>query len=413
MADLAAKRLTKSLIDGLPTPAPEDGGDFYWDTEITGFGLRLYPSGTKVFIYRGRVNGRQEFVKIGDYGDWTPDAARKEARAIAVKFDRGISVNAEKRTARARGTTLDDAFKDYLETHNLRPNTAATYQFDVNRLKDWLNKPLRDIGREMVQARYKKICSDLGTAAANKTMRVFRAVYNFALEQSEGNIPANPVKLKGFWRDVGKRRKTIIKDADLPAWYKAVNESDNPIVSDCLQLLLYTGLRIKEEALKMEWPDVDMEARTFTITEEKAKGKRENKRYMSRQVHAIFQRRLDNRENGYVFPGASGKGRLGYPARQMATITEKTGVEFCPHDLRRTFATIANDTVPQSQLKYLLGHSAKGGDVTAGYIILSAEKKMDAEQKMADAIDRLLTPPAEGNVIPIGTSKRVRRGSKA
>ncbi|HEX9850918.1 Arm DNA-binding domain-containing protein, partial [Candidatus Deferrimicrobium sp.] len=73
MADLAAKRLTKSLIDGLPIPAPEAGEDFYWDTEITGFGVRLYPSGTKVFIYRGRVNGRQEFVKIGDYGDWTPD----------------------------------------------------------------------------------------------------------------------------------------------------------------------------------------------------------------------------------------------------------------------------------------------------------------------------------------------------
>jgi integrase len=341
-----------------------------------------------------------------------PDAARKEAREIAVKHSRGISVNDLKRTARARGATLGDAFKDYLDTHDLRPNTAATYQFDVNRLKEWTNKPLRDISRDMVQAKYKKICTDTGTAAANKTMRVFRAIYNFAGEQAEGNIPANPVRLKGFWRDVGKRRKTIIKNSDLPAWYRAVNECDNPIVSDLLSLLLYTGLRIKEEALKMDWRDVDMDARTFTITEEKAKGKRENKRYMSRQVHAIFQRRLDNRENGYVFPGASGKDRLGYPARQMATITEKTGIEFCPHDLRRTFATIANDTVPQSQLKYLLGHSTKGGDVTAGYIILSAEKKMDAEQKMGDAIDRLLTPPAEGNVIPIGT-KKARKGAGA
>jgi len=37
----------------------------------------------------------------------------------------------------------------------------------------------------------------------------------------------------------------------------------------------------------------------------------------------------------------------------------------------------------------------------------------DAEQRAADAIDRLLTPPAEGNVIPIGTSKRVYRGGEA
>jgi integrase len=282
----------------------------------------------------------------------------------------------------------------------------------VDFLKEWLNKPIRDITRDMVQAKYKKICSDTGTAAANKTMRVFRAVYNFAGEQAEDDIPANPVRLKGFWRDVGKRRKTIIKDADLPKWYEAVNGSDNPIVTDCLQLLLYTGLRVKEEALKMEWRDVNMDARTFTITEEKAKGKRENTRYMSRQVYTIFKRRFDNQENGFVFPGASGKSHLGYPARQIGAITEKTGIEFCPHDLRRTFATIANDTVPQSQLKYLLGHSTKGGDVTAGYIILSAEKKMEAEQRMADAIDRLLMPPAEGNVIPIGT-KKARKGGGA
>jgi hypothetical protein len=40
----------------------------------------------------------------------------------------------------------------------------------VDFLKEWLNKPIRDITRDMVQAKYKKICSDTGTAAANKTI---------------------------------------------------------------------------------------------------------------------------------------------------------------------------------------------------------------------------------------------------
>ena len=414
MAELRREKLTKSLIDSLPTPAPDAEEVVYWDTEITGFGLRLYPSGTKTFIYRRRSKGRKENVKIGQYGAWTPDAARKEAREIAVKYDKGLSVNAEKRVARVKGATLGEMFKEYLSSHDLRPNTRRTYEGDIkNHLADWRNQPLRGITPDMVKARYKKICTDSGTAPANKTMRAFRAVYRFAEDSSEGTLPGNPVKaLRNVWRDVGKRRKDIIKDADLPAWYKAVNEIDNPIVSDCFQLLLYTGMR-REEALQMEWQAVDMDARTFTVTEGKAKNKRENTRYMSRQVHAIFKRRLDNRENDYVFPGDGKAGHFCDPRKQIENVMEKSGVKFCPNDIRRTFITLASYTVPESLVKYMVNHAAIDSDVTQGYVVLSAERKQEAEQKMGDAIDRLLIPPAEDNVIPIGSSKKARRGGKA
>lgn len=412
MKGLRCEKLTKSLIDGLSTPAPEVGPIIHWDTEIVGFGLRLYPSGKKVFVYRRRVNGRQESATIGDYGVWTPDMARKEAREIAVKYDKGVSVNAEKRAARTRGATLDDMFTDYLSHHDLRPNTVKTYKGDMAKhLCDWRNQPLKSITPEMVVSRYKKICKDSGTSPANKTMRAFRAVYTFAEGLAEGNLPRNPVKaLKGVWRDVGKRRKDIIKDSDLPKWYKAVAEVDNPIVSDCFLLLLYTGMR-REEALQMEWHAVDMDARTFTVTEGKAKNRRENKRHMSRQVHAIFQRRLDNRENGWVFPGDGKAGHFRDPRKQMENVMGKSGVKFCLNDVRRTFITLASYTVPESLVKYMVNHAATDSDVTQGYIVLSAEKKMDAEQRMGDAIDRLLTPPAEGNVIPIGASKKARKGA--
>jgi integrase len=411
MADLAAKKLTKSLIDSLLIPNPGEERREYWDTDITGFGLRVSSSGTKTFIYRRRVKGRKENVKIGEYGPWTPDAARKRAREIAVEFDKGVSVNAERRQARARGATLDGMFTDYLAAKELKPNTRRTYKGDIeNHLADWRNIPLNSITPEMVRARYQKICKDSGPAPANKTMRAFRAVYSFGEGLAEGNLPRNPVKaLKGVWRNV-ERRKTVIKETDLLKWYMAVQAIDNPIVADYFDLLLFTGLR-REEALTLEWRDVDMKARTFIITKEKSKS-REHKRHMSRQVHAIFERRLSNRENGFVFPGDGKAGHFRDPRKQIENIMEATGIKFCNHDIRRTFATIADDTVSPSQIKYLLNHSTKNSDVTAGYIILSGEKKMDAEQKMGDAIDRLLTPPVEGNVIPIGTSKKVRKGGK-
>jgi len=176
---------------------------------------------------------------------------------------------------------------------------------------------------------------------------------------------------------------------------RAVNESDNPIVSDLLTLLLYTGLRIKEEALKLEWDNVDMDAGPSPL--------RRKRRRASGRTSAICRAKSTRyssvgwtTEKTAMCPGATGKDRLGYPARQMATITEKTGSNSALTTSGEPSLQSPTDTVPQSQLKYLLGHSTKGGDVTAGYIILSTEKKMDAEQKMADAIDRLLTPQPKG-----------------
>lgn len=414
MEGLRREKLTKSLIDSLTTPAPEVGEVVYWDTEITGFGLRLYSSGKKVFVYRRRVNGRQESATIGDYGVWTPDMARKEAREIAVKYDKGVSVNTEKRAARARGATLDDLFTDYLESHDLRPNTVKTYKSNLkNHLSDWARTPIKDIDGGMVVSRYRKICQESGTSPANQTMRFFRAVYSFAEGLADGNFPRNPVKaLKGVWKDLGKRRQTIIKDADLPTWYEAVQGLENSIIMrDYFELLLYTGMR-REEPLKMEWANVDMERRTFTVPIGKAKNKRANTRYMSRQVYAIFKRRWDNKENGYVFPGDGKAGHFRDPNKQISVVIEKSGITFCPNDIRRTFITLASYTVPASLVKYMVNHAATDSDVTTGYVILSAERKQEAEQKMGDAIDRLLTPPAEGNVIPIGT-KKARKGAGA
>lgn len=47
-------RLTKSAIDGLK-PSKQD--QVYWDTALTGFGIKVTPKGRKVFIALYRVRG--------------------------------------------------------------------------------------------------------------------------------------------------------------------------------------------------------------------------------------------------------------------------------------------------------------------------------------------------------------------
>ena len=47
-------RLTKSVIDAIPTPASEL---VYWDETLPGFGVKVTPAGRKVFVVLYRTAG--------------------------------------------------------------------------------------------------------------------------------------------------------------------------------------------------------------------------------------------------------------------------------------------------------------------------------------------------------------------
>lgn len=59
------EKLTKRLIDTLDYIGDGTSRDIRWDTDITGFGIRLYPSGKKAFILSCRQNGTKRlFISL-------------------------------------------------------------------------------------------------------------------------------------------------------------------------------------------------------------------------------------------------------------------------------------------------------------------------------------------------------------
>ena len=81
MAARQYRTLSKRIVDRL---AVDDKDAVFWDRELPGFGLRVYPSGTKVYVVQTRCAGRSKRVTVGRHGDVSPDQARKEAaRTIA------------------------------------------------------------------------------------------------------------------------------------------------------------------------------------------------------------------------------------------------------------------------------------------------------------------------------------------
>jgi hypothetical protein len=86
---MARNRITKRTIDALQA----DGRDYVaWDGELTGFGVRVRPSGSKSFVVVYRTGGRNSplrRVTVGAVGKIDVDVARSEARRILAGAELG------------------------------------------------------------------------------------------------------------------------------------------------------------------------------------------------------------------------------------------------------------------------------------------------------------------------------------
>lgn len=382
---MTKQKMTKTVVDRLPFADKGKQVD-YWDSDLKGYGVRVSATSKTYFVMK-RVNGKLTRITLGKHGVTTADEARKSAINALADLNKGVDVNAEKSRKRDRSNTVGSMLESYfLARQELKPRTVTTYK-DLFRLylSDWTNKPIGEITKDMVAARHLKIAKKAGKAAANNTMRTFRAVYNFANELMDDALPVNPVKRLSNTRQWYKveRRQTVIQEHDLPKWFDAVNRLDNPVIRDYLILLLFTGAR-RTETASLAWADVDMENRVFVLT--RTKNGKPLPLPMSDFIHGIFQSRLALRENEFVFPGNGETGHLVEPRKQMAKVTQECGVNFNVHDMRRTYASAIDGVVGVYELKRLLNHAAQDSDVTSGYVVKNVDKLREPMQRVTDVL---------------------------
>ncbi len=378
-------------------PAPAGKRAYYNDANVRGLQLVVTDRGTMTFYLYRKIAGKPKRVHLGGYPAMTIEQGRKAAHRELHRIMDGVDPVAEKKTERARAVTLAQAFEQYREARvSLKPKTLYDYgRILAVAFPDWLNRPLLAITKDMVAKRHRKLGEHHGEYYANGAMRVLRALFNFAAaryEDPEGRslVPDNPVRrlsqTRAWYRQ--RRRDTVIKVHELPAWFKAVRtlaEEDpngrGAIVADYLLLMLFTGLR-RSEAAALAWDRVDLKARTLIVRDTK---NRENHTLpLSGFLHDLLQRRKREAADPYVFPGQGASGYLIEPRAQVQRVITASNVDFTLHDLRRTFLTVAESLdIPAYALKRLVNHKMRG-DVTAGYIITDVERLRRPMQAITD-----------------------------
>jgi integrase len=420
---MAVANLTKRTVDAAK-PAAKDV--FLWDDELRGFGLKVTPKGSKVFVLQYRLGGRGAPTRrftIGRYGPWTPQAAREEAKALLVKVDKGIDLSQEK--ADRERETVDLAFNKYADlflAEYVRQNWRASYA-DAERifrlhLKPALGrKPLPALRRTDITAVFDGI-PKAQTALRRKVHAVLSRFFRWAV--GRGDIARSP--LEGMEAPPAPAsRDRFLTDDELRLAWLAAGDLGYPF-GPLYRLLILTGQR-REEVSALDWKELDRSAATWRIPASRAKNNQATVVHLSAPAVAVLDLIADGEKwpkRGLVFSTTGetpvsgysrAKSRLDAAMLKIAAKEAEAAGDVSPdlapwrvHDLRRTLATgMQRLGVRFEVTEAVLNHVSGAQAGVAGiYQRHSWEpEKRDALNAWAARVERLVNGSNETNVIAL------------
>ncbi|PKG34146.1 tyrosine-type recombinase/integrase [Psychrobacter sp. Sarcosine-3u-12] len=396
-------RLTKKFIDSIDYTAK--GTDIYMDDVLTGFALRVGKQSKRYTLHK-RINGKLYRDEVEETHLITLTEAREKASIMMANIKKGMHVydglheNLEEPKNKTNSVpTLKEAYDYFKSTKTgLAEGTITTYDRQIlNKLKDWLNISLNDITKSMISDKHKEI-SKHSEAQANATMRALRSVWNYCrdsfLDDDEDFlIKEQPIRIlnaKKDWNRVKPRTKhieeeylgtylkTLLNYVDRSSHMQAPHSNN---ARDIMLLFMFTGVRLNE-AQSLKWSDIDLKAGRIIFKDTK------NGSDYHMPTSNILQALLEERwriSSGkqWVFPSdlQASDNHIKDLSGSYRAIGNQANLYITPHDLRRTFGTVANSlNISYPVLKRLLNHreAKSSDDVTLQYIQVSQRQLRDA-----------------------------------
>ena len=385
MAKLRYRSLSKRTVDGL-----SGGGKdvIYWDPELTGFGVRVYPSGTKVYLVQSRGPRGSKRVTVGRHGVISADQARRRA---AVIVDRIKSDEAPAPTAAAHAETrltIAELAERYLREHvavRCKPNTAKAYRNAIAKhlLPALGGVPVAALGREEVAEMHYRLRKT--PAAANEALTALSRILNRA--EAWGLLPAggNPCRFVPRYRT--RRLERFLTEEEFRRLGGALDalQSEGRVpahAAAAIRLLMLTGCR-SGEIMALKWEDVHLEAAELRLRDSKT-GPRVVP--LSPAAVRVLEGLPRAAGNPWVIAGHKPGTRLSRVTRYWYRARERAGIEDVRiHDLRHSFASRALALGESlSMIGKLLGHSKI--QTTARYAHLARDSVKESAARVAASI---------------------------
>ncbi len=351
-------KLTKSSI---VAAEPREKDYTVWDSEIRNFGVRVAPSGRKMFVYQYRFNRRSGRLTLGSADVLSVTMARDLAREAAVKISRGIDPGAERDAKRNAITVaaLAERFDASHITFSVKDSTAREYRYALKRyiLPELGSKKVADVTRANVAALHIKM-RDKPTQA-NRTIEVVSKMFNLAEEWGLRPPATNP--RRGIKKYPETKRERFLSEAELQRVGEVLIEMEAERVEmtsavAAVRLLMFTGCRLNE-IMTLQWSFVDLRAGVLRLPDSKTGKKIVSLGGPALEVLGAIDR---VEHNPWVLTGRVEGGRLTDLQPFWQRVRARAGLKDARiHDLRHTFASFAAASgMSLHMIGKLLGHSS-------------------------------------------------------
>ena len=428
-------KFTQPTIEAL---APQAKAYIAYDSSLKGFGVRVNPTGRRVWLieYRPNGGGRSSLKRRYTFGA-TETLSVAEARAKAKRLLGGIHNDQDPAGARAdqRASLTVAELAERFIAEEVAPKrkrrTTELYQLYLRRhvLPPIGTRKARDVSHADIAKLHRKIAADGRKVTANRVATFMSGLYTWAGKMGELPKGTNPAKDIERFREEGRERflgddeirrlgetLALAETKGLPF---EVDES-NPkakhtpkhgrtIVSkhatNGIRLLLLTGCRLRE-VLHLRWQDVDLAHAMFTIVDGKT-GRRGV--WLNAPALAVLDELSHIRIGDYVIAGDNPdkpRADLQKPWAQVVKHARLDGVTL--HTLRHTHASVgvgAGFGLPI--VGALLGH--RQSSTTSKYAHIANAPARRASEAIGAAINAAMGQGASGEIVPL--RKRGRRGN--
>ena len=383
---MAKIAFTAGRVSGFKCP-PDKKQAFMWDVTAPGLGLRATPAGKPAYVFQSVYQSKDLRITIGSPAAWSIPDAQAKARELQRLIDEGkdprdlkrdaLAAQAEKQAAAAvQAVTVGEVWAVYLEARRprwgerhydehlllVKPGGVASKRAAggvtaPGILHPLLGLALRDLTAPVIEA-WAEREAQTRPAAARLAWRCLKAFLSWCAEQP-GYAPVlpgvNPAKTNKARESLGKagvKQDALLKE-QLPAWFDAVRQLQNPVIAAYLQTLLLTGARAGE-VLGLRWEDINTKWRGLTIRD-KVEGTRVIP--LTPYVHNLLA--ALPRRNEFVFSSTTAAGGcIVIPRNPHHDACAVAGIDgLTVHGLRRSFKSLTEWLeIPAGVVAQIMGH---------------------------------------------------------
>ena len=394
--------------------APAGERHDYWDTKVTGFGVRVTDRGAKSFVLYARFPpaGMPARRALGDASKMGLAAARKKAREWLDLIEQGRDPKETARqltlkAQRANRTTFAIVAEEWLrDAVQGKQRKAREVEADVRRefIARWGSKPITEITALDVRDVIREVKAR-APAQARNVLGYAKRLFDWAVAQDVYGLDVSPAEKLRPKDIIGKKvlRQRVLADAELRALWLAADKLTYPY-GPLFKMLALTGQR-KSEVADARWREIDQAKKLWTIPPERMKGDAAHVVPLTDDVMTILATLPRFKKGDHLFSTTLGAKPVNGFSKAKQRLDQEMAADlagevdpFVIHDIRRTMRTgLSALPIPDRVRELVIAHAQPGLHKVYDQYAYEIEKRQALELWAARL--RAIITPLPANVV--------------